>query len=291
MISTANAARARASDWDGGRHARRCEAIVRAFEPHSARAADETLGSEIVFIVDTAGRGTHLEAALGAHTGIAAGGELPLLGELIAEESRRRGAEFPSWVASATAADWQRLGERYLQRSASLRTAKPCSTDRSRALPSLLGAAAAMLPGARFIECRRDALEACWALHRDASAPGFATDIVELADYWRERERLMDLWRAQHGARMFAYDAELRGEARATALRALLAEAGFAPDEACVAELAARDAARAALDAREAGLRNEPRARDHGTLLHPLQRLIGGLAAGPAQPGPGAAAS
>lgn len=291
MITTANATRARDSDWDGERHARRCEAIVRAFEPHPVRATDENLGNEIVFIVDTAGTGGDLEAALGAHAGIAAGGELPLLGELIAEESRRRGVAFPSWVPSATAADWQRLGGLYLQRSTSLRTAGSCSTDRSRALPSLLGAAAAMLPGARFIECRRDALEACWALHRDANAPGFAADVIDLADYWRERERLMDLWRARHGARMLAYDAELRGEARVAALRTLLAEAGFAPDEACAAELAARDASRAARDAREAGLRNEPRARDHGALLHPLQRLIGAPAAGPAQPVAGSAAS
>jgi hypothetical protein len=151
MIATANAWRARDSDWDGARHARRCAAIAHAFEPHSASAADRNLGSEIVFIIDDAGAGADLEAALGAHARIAAGGELALLGELVAEESRRRGAAFPAWIAAATAADWQRLGGLYLQRSASLRTTKACSTDRSPALPLLLGAAAAMLPGARII--------------------------------------------------------------------------------------------------------------------------------------------
>jgi hypothetical protein len=291
MIATANAWRARDSDWDGARHARRCAAIAHAFEPHSASAADRNLGSEIVFIIDDAGAGADLEAALGAHARIAAGGELTLLGELVAEESRRRGAAFPAWIAAATATDWQRLGGLYLQRSASLRTTKACSTDRSPALPLLLGAAAAMLPGARIIECRRDPLEACWTLHRDARAPGFASDLVDLADYRRERERLLDLWRARYGARMYAYDAEVRGEARTAALHALLAQAGIAPDPACDAALAARDAARAALDARETGLRHQPRARDHGALVRPLQRLIDGLAAAATRPVAGATTS
>lgn len=282
MITAANAWRARGAEWDAARHARRCEAIARAFETRTASATDSGLGSEVVFIVDIPGGGAGLEAALGAHARIAAGGELPLLGEIVAEESRRRGAAFPAWTAGATAADWQRLGELYLQRSASLRSAKPCSTDRSPALASLLGAAAAMLPGARIIDCRRDPLEACWSWYRDGRAGAFATSLVDLAGYWRERDGLMDLWRARLAARMLRFDAGLRGEAGAGALRDLLGQAGFEQDPACVDALAARESARAAVDAREPGLRHAPRACDHGDLLRPLRQLLDAANAVPA---------
>ncbi|HEX7769822.1 MAG TPA: hypothetical protein VF422_07320 [Dokdonella sp.] len=41
-----------------------------------------------------------------------------------------------------------------------------------------------------------------------------------------------------------------------------------------MAALAARDAARDAIDARETGLRQVVRARDHGSLLEPLRWLL-----------------
>ncbi|HEX7769823.1 MAG TPA: tetratricopeptide repeat protein, partial [Dokdonella sp.] len=160
MITAANAWRARHARWDDARDARRCEAIAHAFTAPSATALDPTLGDHILFVVDTPAGGDDLEAALAAHPAIEAGGESSLLGELVADESRRRGRPFAEWAADAVAADWQRLGEAYLARSARLRAVKPYSTDRSPALPSLLGAAAAMLPGARVIDVRRDPLEA-----------------------------------------------------------------------------------------------------------------------------------
>jgi tetratricopeptide (TPR) repeat protein len=273
MIAAAGAWRARSSEWDGTRFAQRCDEIVRAFDAYSVRAMDPRLGSEIVFIVDTPRAGADLDAALGAHADIAAGGELPLLAELVSEESRKRGMAFPGWIADASAADWQRLGEIYLQRSARLRLAKSHSTDRSPALPTLLGAAAAMLPGARFIDCRHEPLEACWSWFREGREP-FAADLVDLSDYWRARSRLMQGWRARLGARMLPFDGELRGARRADALRGLLEQAGFAHDQASFDAPATRDASRAAIDAREAGLRHEVRARDLGSLLHPLQRLL-----------------
>ena len=273
MTTAARAWHARTSEWDGTRFAKRCGAIARAFDAHHVHAHDARLGSEIVLIIDTPRGGTDLEAALGAHADIAAGGELPLLAELLAEESRGRGTAFPAWVAGASAADWQRLGELYLQRSSPLRRTKSHSIDRSRALPTLLGAAAAMLPGARIIDCRREPLEACWSWFREGHER-FATDLVDLADYWHERNRLIERWRARLGGRVLTWDGEVRGAACAQALRDLLAQAGFPPDEACFTALTAREASRAAIDAREAGLRHEVRARDHGTLLQPLQRLL-----------------
>lgn len=276
MIAAANAWRARNSKWDGVRDAQRSAAIARAFESQSTAATDPQLGSGIVFILDTPAGGADLEAVLAAHPDIAPGGECGLLAELVAQESRRLGRPFTQWAGLARATDWQRLGEAYLERSARLRGSKPYATDRSPELASLLGAAAAMLPGARVIDVRRDPLEACWRWHRDGRDEGFAPDLVDLARYWQGRDRLLELWRSKFAQRMLAWDGDLRGEVRADALRGLFQKAGFGSAAASIDALASRDRTREAVDAREAGLRQAVRARDHGALLHPLQWLLAG---------------
>src|SRR5690606_1197124 len=116
-------------------------AIAHAFQAQGESATDERLGDGVVFIVDVPGGAAELEALLGAHPHVAPGGATTLLGDVIAEESRRRGMAFPAWVAATTAADWQRLGGSYLQRNAAIRGTRTFLADRSPALPALLGAA------------------------------------------------------------------------------------------------------------------------------------------------------
>ena len=273
MIAAANGLSVRNAQWDAARHARQCDAIADAFALPPARAADERLGSGIVFIVDFPRTGVELEHDLAAHADLARGGELPLLAQLVAEESRARGMPFPHWVPRATAADWQRLGERYLERGARLRHGASGWIDRSPALPRLLGAAIAMLPGARVIECLGDSLQACWMLYRDGRWP-FAADFANLAAYWRDRARLLELWRAQPGMRLHPFDGALDGVARSEALRAAVALAGLESADACVAAQLARERARTAIDQREPGLRQTASARDLGTLLDPLRALL-----------------
>lgn len=271
MIAAANGAALRDSRWDATRHARRREEIERAFA-HVQAADDAVLGEDVVFIVDVARIGAGLEHDLAAHADIARGGELPLLTELVGEESRARGVPFPQWVPHATPADWRRLGERYLER-ARARCAAPRWTDRSPALPRLLGAAAAMLPGARVIDLRCDPLQGCWALYRQGRAP-FASDLASLAGYWSDCTRLLGLWRDRLGTRLHGFDDSLVGGARVSALRDAAAHAGLASADACVAAAAARRRMEEAIDMREPGLRQTPAAGDLGALLDPMRVLL-----------------
>ena len=57
-------------------------------------------------------------------------GELPDLPLVIAEESRRRAQAFPAWVPAMQAADWRRLGQRYLERTAHWTARRPRFTDK-----------------------------------------------------------------------------------------------------------------------------------------------------------------
>ncbi|RYD16978.1 MAG: tetratricopeptide repeat protein [Lysobacteraceae bacterium] len=271
MIAAANAAAVRDSRWDATRHARSCAEIEQAFA-HPPAADDARRGEGVVFIVDVARLGAGFERDLAAHPDVARGGERPLLAELVAEESRMRGMPFPQWVAHATPADWRRLGERYLERARAQSGAQRW-TDRSPTLPRLLGAAAAMLPGARVIELRCDPLQGCWALYRHGGSP-FASDIACLAGYWRDCTRLLGLWREQLGSRLLAFDDTLDGAARVAALRDAATHAGLSSADACVAAAAARHGMEAAIDMREAGLRQTPAAGDLGALLEPLRMLL-----------------
>ena len=81
----------------------------------------------------------------------------------IVEESQRRGRGFPDWVAASTPEDFSRLGRRYLERTARWRATRPHFTDKMPNNWLYLGAALAMLPGARVIDCRRDPVETGWS--------------------------------------------------------------------------------------------------------------------------------
>jgi Tfp pilus assembly protein PilF len=275
-LVAANALMRRTLEWNESRFSGHCARIAHAFTTPIAQATEAHLGADIVFLVGAPESGAaEMEAVLAAHPRVAAGGESPDLAAVVADESRRRGRAFPDWVAEADATDWQRLGEDYLQRARARHPAHDRVIDRTRALGTLLGAAAAMLPGARFIECARDPLDACWVLFReDHEERPYGYDLIELAAYWRAHAQLMALWRTRLGADLHRHDPDQHARDDDDASRALLAAAGIDFDPACADAYAHRRALLATLDAREAGLRHAFRASDYGDLLAPLQRAI-----------------
>ena len=122
------------------------------------------LGSEVIFVVGLPRSATTLtEQILAGHSQVEGASELPYLGRVIEQESRRRGRSFPDWVSTATADDWARMGQAYLHMSACWRTSKPVATDKLPANWCYVGAALWMLPAARVIDCRRDPAETCWS--------------------------------------------------------------------------------------------------------------------------------
>ncbi len=271
--------------WDPPAFAREVAAIRSAFAAPSATAPAET-GSEVIFIVGLPRSGTTLvEQVLAAHPRVEGASELPYLEMVVDEESRRCGRPFPGWVAAATADDWQRLGARYLQMSARWRTRRPIATDKMPENWRYAGAALAMLPGARIVDCRRDSVETCWSCFTQLFAPGraaYAYDFATLAAYWRDYVALCGFWEERFPARFRIQGYERFLAAPDEETRALLDFCGLEFDAACLRFHEAQRSVRSASAAqvREPLRRDTARTGRYGALLTPLRELLARSAAG-----------
>lgn len=209
-LERANAVARLRQRWDASAFSAWVSATNTAFTPPPAAAAEQSLGHEIVFIVGMPRSGTTLaEQILASHSQVEGSGELGDLPQVIAGESRRRGQPFPSWVGSMQPADWQRLGEQVLQRTARWRLHKATCTDKLPGNWTYIGAIRAMLPGAHIVVCRRDPLETCFSCYRQrlfnneySRTPG------DLAAFWRDFDRSANHWSALHSEHVYQHGYE-----------------------------------------------------------------------------------
>ncbi len=279
VFSRANDAVRAAVPWDSAAFARRVDDIRRAFE-HGPVAHAAPQGREVIFIVGLPRSGSTLvEQVLAAHPAVEGASELPYLHQVIDAESRRRGRPFPAWVGEAAAQDWTRLGQHYLRLSARWRLHKPTATDKLPDNWLYVGAIRAMLPEARIIDCRRDALETCWSCYKQLFGPGlanFSYGFDSLAQYGQACEQLGDLWARQHPqhVRLQGYEA-LVAEPEPQ-IRELLAFCGLPFDSACLAFQNARRAIRtpSALQVRLPMNKASTPAAPFGALLQPLRAAL-----------------
>jgi len=237
VLSAANSIKRRHVQWDAAQFSARLDGIMKAFSRPPATASPPELGREVIFIVSLPRSGSTLtEQILASHPDVEGANELPDLGNVLDAESRRTGLEFPDWVPNATPQDWRRLGEAYLARTERFRRQRGRFTDKGLANWRAVGAAMAMLPGARFVNCRRDPVETCFSCFRQVFSRGqaFTYDIAELAAYWRDYDRTMRFWNARHphAVREQVYEKLLADPEAET--RALLAFCGLAWDPACL---------------------------------------------------------
>ncbi|MET0230299.1 MAG: sulfotransferase, partial [Rhodanobacteraceae bacterium] len=238
VFTAANAARRPLAPWDATRFSREVDAIEAAFASDIATATNPKLGEEVVFIVSLPRSGSTLvEQILAAHPEVEGASELPDLEAVILEESTFRNQRFPEWVASATPADWQRMGERYLHRTRRWRETKPRFTDKMPDNWLLAGAALAMLPGARVVNVRRDAVETCWSCFKQlfgAGRHGYSYDLSDLAETWRDYDRLSAFWSRRFPERVREQSYERLVAEPEAETRALLDFCGLAFDPACL---------------------------------------------------------
>ncbi|GAA0714620.1 tetratricopeptide repeat-containing sulfotransferase family protein [Dokdonella soli] len=277
-LERANAIARRRRHWDSVAFSAHIAAITAAFTPPPA-GADRTLGAEAVFIVSLPRSGsTLIEQILASHSRVEGAGELPDLPLVLAEESRRRQQPFPHWVDAANPGDWQRLGERYLQRTAHWRTRRPVFTDK---LPNnwfYIGAIRAMLPAARIIGVRRDPLETCLSCYRQhLDNNEYTRTFTDLAGFWREFDRSLRHWLALHSGHVLesVYEELIaRPEER---IRALLDFCGLPFEPACLEFHKTRRDVRSpsAMQVREPLRRDTARAARYGRLLNPLRMALG----------------
>ncbi len=277
-FTRANAAASLTERWNAADFEQQVAAVRSAFE--GAVAAAEPRGSELLFLVGLPRSGTTLvEQVLASHSQVEGASELPYLRQVVDEESWRRNRPFPGWVAQAAAADWTRLGQRYLQLSARWRLMRPVSTDK---LPSnwlLAGAIRAMLPQARIVDCRRNPLETCWSCYKQRFAPGlagFSYDFGDLANYWHAYDALCRHWALQRPLHLRVQHYEALVREPETEIRALLEFCGLPFEAACLTFQSAQRAIRtpSALQVRQPLKAASTPAAGYGALLDPLRRPL-----------------
>lgn len=265
--------------WDAAGFSAAIDALNRAFTPPPSGAPDPGLGREAIFIVGLPRSGTTLvEQILASHSQVEGAGELPDLSLVLAEESRQRGKPFPKWVADARPADWQRLGGRYMERTAHWRRRKPMFTDKLPGNWMYIGAIRAMLPGAHVVACRRDALETCFSCYRQHLYNNEYTRTPEdLAAYWRDYDRSVRHWASLHPAHVHQHDYESLVSDTESSIRELLEFCGLPFEDACLRfhETHREVRSPSATQVRQPLHAGTARAQRYGDLLDPLRIALG----------------
>lgn len=264
--------------WDASAFSASVAAVDAAFAPPPTGATTPDLGKAAIFIVGMPRSGTTLvEQILASHSMVEGAGELPDLPQVLAEESLRRGKPFPGWVADATPADWQRLGERYLERTAHWQRQRPHFTDKLPNNWMYIGAIRAMLPGAHIVVCRRDPLETCFSCYRQHLFNNEYTRTPEdLASFWRDFDRSATHFAGLHPGHVYQHDYEALVADPEQGIRKLLDACGLPFEEACLHfhETTREVRSPSATQVRQP-LSDTARAQDYGTLIDPLRALLG----------------
>jgi hypothetical protein len=279
VLAQANALAQRRRSWNAPAFAALMDAVAAAFSPPPAGAAHGELGREAIFVVGLPRSGTTLaEQILASHSQVSGAGELPDLGLALAEESRRHRMPFPQWVRALEPADWERLGRRYLERTAYWRRERPVSVDKMPNNWIYMDAVRAMLPGVRIVVCRRDPLETCLSCYRQHFAGNdYTRTFGDLAAYWRDFDRTTRrvVQQHPHDIREHVYESLLQ-EPQAQ-IRALLDFCGLPFEAACVNfhETRRTVGSPSAMQVRQPLRRDTARADRYGAALDPLRAALG----------------
>jgi Flp pilus assembly protein TadD len=281
ILSEASRIKRKQVNWDARKFSNWIGAIDAAFARPVVGTSDPGFGHQVIFVVGMPRSGSTLtEQILASHPQIEGASELTDLHAVIDGESKRRNVEFPQWVPAAMPADWRRLGEEYLARTARWRQNRSRFTDKGLDNWPMVGAAAAMLPGARFVNCRRDPLETCLSCYRQLFHFGnYASyDMQEIAASWRDYDRLSKAWRQRYPDKFFdeVYE-DLLADPEAQ-VRRLLEFLGLPFDPACLDFHRSQRAVRtfSAGQVRQPLRRDTARAALYGAALDPLRNALRG---------------
>jgi Flp pilus assembly protein TadD len=279
-LAAANALTRRIRPWHAAEFTAHVDRVLAAFAQPPVGAPNGQ-GDEVIFIVSMPRAGSSLtEQILASHPQIEGGGELDDLTAVIMGESARRSMPFPDWVGVATPQDWQRLGREYLDRTRRWQTPGRRFTDKLPGNWLRAGAALAMLPGARIVDCRRDALESCLSCYRQLfleGAQAFSYDLADIAAYWRDYDRACRRWQTLYPSRVYVQNYEALLAQPQQQIAQLLEFCAVPFDAACLDHTATNRTVRtaSASQVREPLMRDTARAHKYGPLLDPLRAALG----------------
>ncbi len=192
-----------------------------------------------VFLVSMPRSGsTLLEQILDQHPAIEAVGELPyvraLLRSVLELETRRRPIEVPELLRRLTAEQKRRLGAEYMRRAAlHRRTDAPFFIDKMPTNWSDILFIRQILPQARIIEIRRDAMDCCFSnfIHQFSLAHAASFDLGHIGRCYVDYARLLDHLRSVLPGYIHPVRYEQLVESPEAALQGALEHLGLAWDE------------------------------------------------------------
>ena len=156
-----------------------------------------------IFIVGLPRAGsTLIEQILASHSQVEGTMELANIPHLVRDlQDRARPPDdprYPGVLAQLSREDCERLGEKYIRETRVYRHGKPFFTDKFPSNFRDLGFIHLILPNARIIDARREAMACCFSnfkqLFPDRSGPQFVYSFEDLARYYRMYLRLMEHW-------------------------------------------------------------------------------------------------
>jgi tetratricopeptide (TPR) repeat protein len=275
-LATANDIARRHRTWN----ARGFTATIESIRVATCTAsAGQDLGKEVIFIVGMPRSGsTLIEQILASHSKVEGAAELPDLPLLIAEQSNQRKKPYPQWLAEMNANDWRQLGQRYLDRTARWRKSRPIFTDKLPNNWMHIGMIRAMLPGARIVISRRDALETCFSCYRQYF-PGndYTRSFSDLAGYWRSFDAAASYWAQKEPGHVYQHVYEDLIRDPDTQIRKLLAFCNLPFEEACLRfnETKRSVSTPSAMQVRQPLRTDTARAPRYDALLNPLRQALG----------------
>ena len=150
-----------------------------------------------VFLVGMVRSGTSLvEQILSTHSRVFGAGEVPTLDRLCQQSVDR----FPVDLCDLTERELERIRDAYLDDLRSRSDGSDFVIDKSPSNFRLIGVLSRMLPAAKIIHCRRNAMDTCFSIYkRRFSGPAIAytCDLEDLGKYYRQYEKLMSYWHSQ----------------------------------------------------------------------------------------------
>ncbi len=154
-----------------------------------------------IFIVGLPRAGsTLLEQILASHSRVEGTMELPnilrLVGELQGRDPDVDNPRYPAILADLTPEKFRSFGEKYIADTRVYRTGKPMFIDKMPNNFRHIGLIHLILPNAKIIDARREAMACCFSNFKQLFASGqeFTYSIEDIARYYRSYVQLMQHW-------------------------------------------------------------------------------------------------
>lgn len=196
QLSEGKRLRLQAQPYDPAKVSREVDDTICQFAVESLKSLSGSEDDSPIFVVGMPRSGSTLvERILGRHSQIEGAGELKVLPKLIDRFRYDNGRErsYVAYVASLPPEALARLGDTYVERSRDYRhTSKPKFVDKFNL--NFLHAAVIrrMLPNARILDVRRNALDCCWSNFKMLFGDSHANDLRHIGQLYCDYVRLLD---------------------------------------------------------------------------------------------------